>query len=113
VFIIEHYFALKSFTAVRKAFSTALLQEFCGERIVGPGLWPPLSPDFLLLGFLTEKIHSNNPQILKKLKHNIEHTVTNIDPERLRKLVGITLKRVDACLLEGSGHFQHCCKAVL
>jgi hypothetical protein len=52
------------------------------------------------------KYHSNNPRSLKELKHNIEQTIDNTDPETLRKVARNTQK-VDACLREGKGHFQH------
>jgi hypothetical protein len=57
--------------------------------------------------FLKERVCSNNPLSLEELKHNTEQTITNIDPETLRKVARNTLKRVDACLQEGGGHFQH------
>jgi hypothetical protein len=43
---------------------------------------------------------------LKELKHNIELTVANIDPEALRKVARNTQKWVDAFHREGGGHFQ-------
>jgi hypothetical protein len=50
--------------------------SFC-ERIVGRGIWPPRSPDltppdFFLSWFLKERVHSNNPRSLEKLKRGIE-----------------------------------------
>jgi hypothetical protein len=44
--------------------TTALLQNFFGECIVGRGLWPlqspDLTPDFFLYGFLKGRVYSNN-----------------------------------------------------
>jgi hypothetical protein len=93
------------------ANATALLQEFFDKRIVGRGLWPPRSPDltppdFFLLGFLKERVYSNNPGSLEELKHNIEQTVANIDSETLRIFMKHT-KWVDAYLREGGGHFHN------
>jgi hypothetical protein len=45
--------------------------------------------------------------LLLFVEHNIEQTVANIDPQTLRKVARNTLKREDACLREGGGHFQH------
>jgi hypothetical protein len=50
--------------------TTALLQELFGERIVGRGTWPPrfpdlTPPDFVLWGFLKERVYSNYPRSLK------------------------------------------------
>jgi hypothetical protein len=41
--------------------TSALQQQFCGERIVERLLWPPLSPDLTqpevsLMGFIREKV---------------------------------------------------------
>jgi hypothetical protein len=41
------------------------------------------------------------------MENYIEQTVANSDPETHRKVARNTLKRVDACLLEGDGHYQH------
>jgi hypothetical protein len=70
------------------ANTTAKLQRFFGKRIVGRGIWPPRSPDltppdFFLWGFLKERVYSNNLPGLEELKHNIEQTAANTDPETL------------------------------
>jgi hypothetical protein len=64
-------------------------------------------PDFFLWGCLKERLYLNNPRSLEELKHNIEQTDANTDPEILYKLPRNTLKRVDASPWEGGGHFQH------
>jgi hypothetical protein len=92
--------------------TTALPQDFCGERNVERGLWPRRSPDlilpsYFLWGFLKERVYSNNPRSLEELKHNIEQTVASTEPETFRKVTRNALKRVDAFLREGGGHFQH------
>jgi hypothetical protein len=93
------------------ANTSALLQEFFGERNVGCGLWPPRSPDlnpptFFLWGFL-KGVYLNNPRRLDEMKHNTEQTDANSDPETLRKATRNTLKWVDVCLREGGGYIQH------
>jgi ketosteroid isomerase-like protein len=50
--------------------------------------------------FSKKKVYLNNPRSSEEVKHNIEQTVANTDPETLRKVV-------DACLREAGGHFQH------
>jgi hypothetical protein len=77
--------------------------------MVGRGFWPPRSPDltFFLWIFLKKKVYSNNPRSLEKLKHNIERTVANTDPETLCKAAGDTVKTVDVCLRKGYEHSQH------
>jgi hypothetical protein len=69
-------------TTAHTANTTALLQGFFSERIVGRGLWPPRSPDLtardcFLRGFIKERVYSNNPQSLEELKHNTEQTVAS------------------------------------
>jgi hypothetical protein len=90
----------------------AFVQQFFCERIVWRGLWPPRSPDltppdFFPKGFLKERLYLNNPGSLEEPEHNIEQIVANTNPETLCKIARNTLKRVDACLREGDGHFQH------
>jgi hypothetical protein len=58
-------------------------------------------------GDFSKKVFSNNPLSLEELKHNIEQTVANIDPEKLRKVARNKLKCVDACFREVGGYFQH------
>jgi len=76
------------------------LQELFGGHIVGHDLWPLQSPYFILWGFLRERVYLNNAQSLEKLKHNIEQAA-------LCRVTWNTLQRVDACLSESGGHFQH------
>jgi hypothetical protein len=58
-------------------------------------------PDFLLWGFLKERIYSNNPRSTEDLKHNTEQVVAGIDQQTLRKVAKTTVKRVNAYLQEG------------
>jgi hypothetical protein len=63
--------------------------------------------DFFLWEFIKERVYSNNPRSLEEPKHSTEQTVASTDPETLRKVARNTLKRVNACLRGGGGHFQH------
>jgi hypothetical protein len=59
------------------AKTTAFLQDFFGDCIVGRSLWPPQSPDFttpdfFLWGFLTRRVYSHNLRSLENLKYNRE-----------------------------------------
>jgi hypothetical protein len=92
--------------------TTTFLHEFFGERVIGGGFWPPRSPDltppdFFLWGCLKDRVYRNNPRNLEELKHNIEANVTSINEQTLRNVASNFVKRVDACLHEGGGHFQH------
>jgi hypothetical protein len=92
--------------------TTTFMQEFFGEPVIGGGLWPPRSPDltpadFFLWGCLKDRVYRNNPRNLEEPKHNIEANVNSINEQTLRKVARNIVKRVDACLHEGGGHFQH------
>jgi hypothetical protein len=92
--------------------TATFLQEFFGERVIGGGLWPPRSPDltlpnFFLWGCLKDRVYRNNSRNLEELKHNIEANVTSKNEQTLRNFARNITKRVDACLHEGGGHFQH------
>lgn len=95
------------------AHSTSdFINEFFGDRVIGQGLWPPRSPDltaadFFLWGYLKEKSYSNKPRTLEQLKFNIAQAVLNIQPQTLKTVARNVLKRVEACIREDGGHFQH------
>jgi hypothetical protein len=94
------------------ANTTTFMQEFFGERVIGGGLWPPRSPDltppdFFLWGCLKDRVYRNNPRNLEELKHNTEANVNSVNEQTLRNVAWNIVKRVDACLYEGGGHFQH------
>jgi hypothetical protein len=83
-----------------------------GERVIGGGLWPPRSPDltppnFFSVGMSERQSVPQNPRNLEELKHNIEANVTSINEQTLRNVARNIVKRVDACMHEGGGHFQH------
>jgi hypothetical protein len=44
---------------------------------------------------------------LEELKYNTEQTAANTGPETQYKVAWNALKRVDGCLWEGGGLFQH------
>ena len=73
----------------------AFLLDFFNDCIVRCGLWPPWSPDlpppeFLLCGFLKERIYSNNRRSMVDLQHNNKQIVTGTDHQTLRKVAKTT-----------------------
>jgi hypothetical protein len=78
--------------------SLSRLSQQSGLSQVATTISTSYLPDFFLWVFLKERIYLNNPQSFKELKHNIEQTITNIEPETLHKVTRHTLKRVDGCL---------------
>jgi hypothetical protein len=72
------------------ATTTAFLQEFFGDGIVGCGLWPPRSPDltpphFFLWVFLEERVYSCNPRSVEDRKRNTEQAVPALTNRLLEK----------------------------
>jgi hypothetical protein len=52
-------------------------------------------------------VYRNSPRSLMELEHNIEVIVTSKNEQTLWNVARNIVKRVDACLHEGGGHFQH------
>ncbi|XP_075213932.1 uncharacterized protein LOC142320138 isoform X2 [Lycorma delicatula] len=45
--------------------------------------------------------------IHEQLKVNIEQALLNIQPQTLKKVARNAVKRIEACIQEDGGHFQH------
>lgn len=92
--------------------TTAMLEEFFDDRFISRGLWPPRSPDltppdFFLWGMLKNKVYANNPRTIEDLKRNIENGIAEITVDTLNNVFRNMQRRVDACLEQQGGHFQH------
>jgi hypothetical protein len=88
------------------------LKQFFDDRITSKNLWPPRSPDltppdFFLWGYLKETVYKNSPRTLVDLKLNIEEAVKKITAETLLRVSRNMCQRVNLCLQENGGHFQH------
>ena len=89
-----------------------MLRGFFGNKIISKNLWPPrspdlTSPDFFLWGYLKDRVYKGNPHSLHELKNEISHSIAEITPETLRKVSRNMRRRVELCLQENGGHFQH------
>jgi hypothetical protein len=89
----------------KSSLVTAMLGLAFGRRDLHP--LPRQTAFSFPWGFLKERLYSNHPRSLEEMKHNNEQTVASTDPETISKFALNILNRVDACLREGSGHFQH------
>jgi len=74
--------------------------------------WPTRSPDltildFFLWGHLKNRVYATGPQTLDELKANIENEIRNISSETLIRVSDNMIRRVELCLENGGGHFQH------
>jgi hypothetical protein len=52
-------------------------------------------------------MYKNNLHTLKELKQNIELCFSNITAETFHQVASNMKKRVNACITEYGGHFQH------
>ncbi|KAJ4448634.1 hypothetical protein ANN_00024 [Periplaneta americana] len=75
-------------------------------------LWPPrspdlITPDFFLWGYLKDRVYATRPQTLDDLKHNITQEIQAIDNRVLQRVASNMERRVELCLMQDGGHFQH------
>ncbi|XP_069704751.1 uncharacterized protein [Periplaneta americana] len=75
-------------------------------------LWPPRSPDlttpdFFLWGYLKDRVYATRPQTLDDQKHNITQEIQAIDNRVLQRVASNMERRVELCLMQDGGHFQH------
>lgn len=88
------------------------LQEFFDERVISRGIWPARSPDltpldFFLFGYLKNKIFQNRIHTLEELQEAITREIQNINVNTLIALFENKKRRVNLCLANGGGHFEH------
>ncbi|KAJ4448780.1 hypothetical protein ANN_00171 [Periplaneta americana] len=96
----------------RAAKSAGLEPSFFDDRIISRNLWPPRSPDlttpgFFLWGYLKDRVYTTRPQALDDLKHNITQEIQAIDNRVLQRVASNMKRRVELCLMQDGGHFQH------
>jgi hypothetical protein len=92
-------------TAHTQNSTMQILSEFFGGRIISRNLCPPwfldLSlPDSYLWGFLKENVYKISSHTFEELNQNFELCISNITASDVRK-------RVNTCIAEHGGHFQH------
>ena len=89
-----------------------MLKKIFGDRFISKNLWPPRSPDliipdFSLLGYLKDKFYEGNPQTIDNLKISVIQRMQEITPSMLKRVSKNMRKRVQICLQERGGHFEH------
>ncbi|KAJ4450238.1 hypothetical protein ANN_01657 [Periplaneta americana] len=85
-----------------------IIASFFDDRIISRNLWPPRSPDlttpdFFLWGYLKDRVYATRPQTLDDLKQEIQV----IDNRVLQRVASNMERRVELCLMQDGGHFQH------
>lgn len=88
------------------------LQQFFDDRIISRGRWPPRSPDltpldYFLFGQLKNEVFKNRIHTLEDLEVAIIHVMQNITPDILQNVFENMKRRVDICLQNNGGHFEH------
>jgi hypothetical protein len=89
-----------------------LIESFFPDHVISKGMWPPkspdlTSPDFFRWGLLKDRVYANKLHTLHDLKDNISAEIRNITEETLQRVTANMKTRVEACLFENGGHFQH------
>jgi hypothetical protein len=89
-------------TAHTAIYSINVSNEVLENRLISRGLWPARSPDlnscdFYLWGNLKDKVYSNNPQTLVKLKQSIRETILSIEVSELKLVSNNIYKRLEVC----------------
>ncbi|KAJ4432194.1 hypothetical protein ANN_20810 [Periplaneta americana] len=64
-------------------------------------------PDFFLWGYLKDRVYATRPQTLDDLKHNITQEIQAIDNRVLQRVASNMERRVELCLMQDGGYFQH------
>jgi hypothetical protein len=92
--------------------SMKLLEDVFGEQLISRGIWPPRSPDFSALDFISwgaakSKVDENNPKSIPELKIVIQSYVQFVTAETSHKVFDNKVRRVTACEEQGEKHLQH------
>lgn len=108
----QGYFQQDGATCHTSNESMELIASFFDDRIISRNLWPPRSPDlttpdFFLWGYLKDRVYATRPQTLDDLKHNITQEIQAIDNRVLQRVASNMERRVELCLMQDGGHFQH------
>ena len=80
------------------------------------GEWPPKSPDlnpldYSIWSILAQDVNSQNPEDYNDLRACITRAVKKLDQETASKACGEFAMRIDLCISERGGHFEHLLKA--
>ena len=91
------------------------LKNRFGDKIIShrtdfpwPARSPDLSPlDYFLWGYLKEKIFSMNHSTIQEMKQNIREILSSIDQDILAAVMRNFEKRINLCIDQSGGHFEH------
>lgn len=88
------------------------LHDYYDDRVISRGLWPARSPDltpldFYLFGRIKNNIFKNRLHTLEELEAAIQQEIQSITPNELERVFDCMKRRVNLCLENGGGHFEH------
>ena len=94
--------------------SLAACKELFPGRVIsrrGDIQWPPRSPDlsqldFFFWGYLKERVYSDNPNTLDKLKQNNTQEIAAIPKAMLERVIGCLTNRLLECKRRKGGHLE-------
>lgn len=106
------YFQQDGATAHTANATIEHLETYYGDRVISRGLWPPRSPDltpldYYLFGRIKNNIFKNRIHTIEELEARIIEEIQNITAAELEKVFENMKRRVNLCLEQGGGHFQH------
>lgn len=111
----QGYFQNDGATSHTTPQSIAYLRQFFDDRLISLRCvpeFPPRSPDLTILDYfvfphLKNIIFKTPVHTLPELRNRIVEECANITPEMLRNAFENMKRRVNLCLHENGGHFQH------
>lgn len=110
---VQHgYFQQDGATAHTAVATLQYLREFYDDRLISRGVWPARSPDltpldFYIFGRIKNNIFKNRPHTLEELEEAIRHELESITPDELERVFECMKRRVNLCLQNEGGHFEH------
>ncbi|KOC62997.1 hypothetical protein WH47_02446, partial [Habropoda laboriosa] len=108
----EMWFQQDGATAHTARATMEILRGIFGERLISRNSgfnWPSRSPDltapdFLLWGYLKDKVYLNKPRTIEQLKENIRAEIRELMPDTLTKVMANVLKRAQLYDTKNGGH---------
>lgn len=108
----QGYFQQDGATAHTANATLDFLNEYYDDRVISRGRWPPRSPDltpldFYLFGSLKNSIYKNRLHTVEELQEAIENKIASISEDELHNVFNNLKKRVNMCIANAGGHFEH------
>ncbi|KAJ4446686.1 hypothetical protein ANN_13383 [Periplaneta americana] len=106
LFLVKQYWITNSITATQRAYQREFGARNPPKRNTILGLVSILETTGSL-GYLKDRVYATRPQTLDDLKHNMAQEIQAIDNRVLQRVASNMERRVELCLMQDGGHFQH------